>query len=54
VRLPPPDLAIRQLVISALDLTASAAALWFLLPAHIIGLPAFFAWYAMAGGGSDC
>lgn len=48
VRLPPPDLAIRQLLISALDLTASAAALWFLLPSDIIGLPAFFAWYAMA------
>ena len=48
VRLPPPELAIRQLVISALDLTASAAALWFLLPADIVGLPAFFAWYAMA------
>ena len=48
VRLPPPELAIRQLVISALDLTASAAALWFLLPAGIISLPAFFAWYAMA------
>lgn len=48
VRLPPPELAIRQLLISALDLTASAAALWFLLPSNIIGLPAFFAWYAMA------
>ena len=48
VRLPPPELAIRQLLISALDLTASAAALWFLLPADIIALPAFFAWYAMA------
>lgn len=48
VRLPPPGLAVQQLLISALDLTASAAALWFLLPADIIGLPAFFAWYAMA------
>ncbi|HEY7642483.1 MAG TPA: bifunctional lysylphosphatidylglycerol flippase/synthetase MprF [Steroidobacteraceae bacterium] len=48
VRLPPANLAIRQLLISALDLTASAAALWFLLPADIISLPAFFAWYAMA------
>lgn len=48
VRLPPPELAIRQLLISALDLTASAAALWFLLPANIVSLPAFFAWYAMA------
>jgi phosphatidylglycerol lysyltransferase len=48
VRLPPPELAIRQLLISALDLAASAAALWFLLPANIVGLPAFSAWYAMA------
>ena len=48
VRLPPPDLAIRQLLISALDLSASAAALWFLLPSNIVSLPAFFAWYAMA------
>jgi phosphatidylglycerol lysyltransferase len=48
VRLPPPELAIRQLLISALDLTASAAALWFLLPENIVSLPAFFAWYAMA------
>ena len=48
VRLPPPELAIRQLLISALDLTASAAALWFLLPSGIVSLPAFFAWYAMA------
>jgi phosphatidylglycerol lysyltransferase len=48
VRLPPPELAIRQLLISALDLSASAAALWFLLPANIVSLPAFFAWYAMA------
>lgn len=48
LRLPPPQLAIRQLVISAVDLSASAAALWFLLPAGIIGLPAFFAWYAIA------
>lgn len=48
VRLPPPELAIRQLLISALDLTASAAALWFLLPTDIVSLPAFFAWYAMA------
>jgi phosphatidylglycerol lysyltransferase len=48
LRLPPPDLAIRQLIISALDLSASAAALWFLLPPEVVSLPAFFAWYAMA------
>jgi phosphatidylglycerol lysyltransferase len=48
VRLPPPELAIRQLLISALDLAASAAALWFLLPENIVSLPAFSAWYSMA------
>jgi phosphatidylglycerol lysyltransferase len=48
VKLPPPGLALRQLAISALDLSASAAALWFLLPEGVIDLPAFFAWYAMA------
>ncbi len=47
-RLPSPGLALRQLVISALDLSASAAALWFLLPAGVIEPSAFFAWYAMA------
>lgn len=46
--LPPPGLALRQLAISAADLSASAAALWVLLPGDVIGLPAFFAWYAMA------
>jgi phosphatidylglycerol lysyltransferase len=39
VRLPPPELAIRQLLISALDLSASAAALWFLLPATSSACP---------------
>jgi phosphatidylglycerol lysyltransferase len=47
LRLPPASLALRQLLISALDLTASAAALWFLLPNNVIDLPAFAAWYAM-------
>ena len=48
LRLPEPGLAVRQLLISALDLAASAAALWFLLPHGAIELPAFCAWYAMA------
>ena len=48
LRLPPPELAIRQLIISAVDLAASAAALWFLLPPDVVSLPAFFAWYSMA------
>lgn len=48
VRLPPTKLILRQLIISIFDLTASAAALWFLLPEGAIALPAFFGWYAMA------
>ncbi|HSI60228.1 MAG TPA: bifunctional lysylphosphatidylglycerol flippase/synthetase MprF [Ideonella sp.] len=48
LRLPPLALAWRQLGISALDLAASAAALWFLLPDAAVGLPAFVAFYALA------
>lgn len=48
LRLPPAGLAVRQLVISAFELTASAAALWFLLPGERIDLPAFTAFYAIA------
>jgi phosphatidylglycerol lysyltransferase len=48
LRLPPFGLAMRQLAISAFELAASAAALWFLLPANHIGLPTFIAFYAIA------
>ncbi len=55
LRLPPFRLALHQLGISALDLSASAAALWFLLPAatvgepgSTIGLPSFVAFYSIA------
>lgn len=48
VRLPPARLAVQQLVISALDLLASAATLWFLLPPGAIDPAAFIAWYAIA------
>jgi phosphatidylglycerol lysyltransferase len=48
VKLPLPGLAIRQLVISAADLSAAAAALWFLLPANVVDLPTFVAFYALA------
>lgn len=48
LRLPQAGLAIRQLVISAGDLSAAAAALWFLLPANVIDLPTFVAFYAVA------
>ncbi|MFT4268550.1 MAG: lysylphosphatidylglycerol synthase domain-containing protein, partial [Xenophilus sp.] len=48
LRLPPPGLAARQLLISALELAASAAALWVLLPPDAIALPAFVVFYALA------
>lgn len=48
LRLPPAGLASRQLLISALELSASAAALWVLLPAERIPLPTFVVFYAMA------
>ena len=48
VRLPPARLAIQQLVISALDLLASAATLWFLLPDGAVDPAAFIAWYSIA------
>ena len=48
LRLPPVGLALRQLVISAVELAASAAALWFLLPDNQIALPTFVAFYAIA------
>lgn len=48
LRLPPAGLAIRQLAISALELGASAAVLWFLLPDDRIALPTFIAFYAIA------
>jgi phosphatidylglycerol lysyltransferase len=48
LRLPPAGLAIRQLALSAIELAASAAALWFLLPADGIALPTFITFYAIA------
>ncbi len=48
LRLPPVGLALRQLLISGFELSASAAALWFLLPHNPIGLPTFVAFYAIA------
>ena len=48
LRLPPADLALRQLVISAIELAASAIVLWLLLPAGGIPLPAFVGFYAIA------
>ena len=48
VKLPPIRLALQQLAISAFELAASAAALWFLLPHGRIALPTFVAFYAIA------
>ncbi|HEY5760129.1 MAG TPA: bifunctional lysylphosphatidylglycerol flippase/synthetase MprF [Steroidobacter sp.] len=48
VRLPPARLAVQQLVISALDLIASAATLWVLLPTGAVEPGEFMAWYAIA------
>lgn len=47
VRLPPAKLAIQQLIISALDLLASATALWLLLPQGAVEPGPFVAWYSI-------
>jgi phosphatidylglycerol lysyltransferase len=48
VQLPPVGLALRQLVISAVELAASALVLWLLLPPGHIPPAAFVAFYAIA------
>lgn len=48
MRLPPVRLAMRQLAISAFELGASAAALWFLLPPNRVTAATFAAFYAIA------
>jgi phosphatidylglycerol lysyltransferase len=47
-QLPPAELALRQLVISAVELAASALVLWLLLPPGHVPLAAFIAFYAIA------
>jgi phosphatidylglycerol lysyltransferase len=47
LRLPNVNLALQQLLISALDLAASAAALWVLLPPDIVSLPVFATFYVI-------
>jgi phosphatidylglycerol lysyltransferase len=47
-QLPPPELALRQLAISAVELLASALVLWVLLPPGGPAFPAFLAFYALA------
>src|SRR6201996_530490 len=48
IQLPPIELAVRQLAISAVELAASALVLWLLLPRGELPLPAFVAFYAIA------
>jgi phosphatidylglycerol lysyltransferase len=48
LRLPSASLALQQLLISAVDVVAAAAALWFLLPAGAIAFPAFVGFFALA------
>lgn len=46
--LPPAALVLRQLGISALDLSFAAAALWCVLPEGAVALPSFLAFYVVA------
>lgn len=48
LRLPSGSLAAQQLLFSAVDIAASAAVLWLLLPANSVGFPAFVGFYAIA------
>jgi len=48
ILLPTWQLAVQQLVISAIDIVAAAAVLWFLLPAGSIGFASFTGFYALA------
>jgi phosphatidylglycerol lysyltransferase len=48
LRLPSATLALQQLLISAVDIAATAAVLWFLLPAGAIDFPAFMGFFAIA------
>ena len=48
LRLPSASLALRQLLFSAIDIAAAAAALWFLLPSGAIDFTPFVAFFAIA------
>jgi phosphatidylglycerol lysyltransferase len=48
LRLPSATLALQQLLFSAIDIGATAAVLWVLLPAGAIGFPAFVGFFAIA------
>lgn len=47
LRLPPAKLALMQLVISAVDLAATAAVLWVLLPEGVVALPTFAVFFVI-------
>ncbi len=48
LRLPSASLALQQLLISAIDIAATAAVLWFLLPAGALDFPTFMGFFAIA------
>ena len=48
LRLPSASLALQQLLISSVDIAATAAVLWFLLPAGAIDFPTFMGFFAIA------
>src|SRR5690349_1286421 len=48
LRLPSMSLALQQLVISAIDIAATAAVLWFLLPDGAVEFPVFMGFFAIA------
>lgn len=48
IQMPTASLALQQLLISAVDIAATAAVLWFLLPAGAIDFPAFMGFFAIA------
>lgn len=48
LHLPTATLAVQQLALSALDIAASAAVLWFLLPPGTLGFAPFVGFYAIA------
>lgn len=47
LKLPPLQLAVLQLVISGVDLAATAAVLWVLLPEGVVGLPTFAVFFVI-------
>jgi phosphatidylglycerol lysyltransferase len=48
LRMPSASLALQQLLISAIDIAATAAVLWFLLPSGSVEFPAFMGFFAIA------